>query len=147
MARGIERKMRTLRRGMRRALKVSLGAVAGAIACAVIAVGGVDGASLFAKRLSLGMSIVAVAIMVLVVTAIIRRVQFVAPSARAQRVSFWLAAADDLADLELAFALVAACHLVIAVTGGLDSPAYPLLYGLVAFAMSVLARPGAIATL
>ena len=40
----------------------------------------------------------------------------------------------------------AACHLIIAVTGGLDSPAYPLLYGLVAFATSVLARTGAVAT-
>src|SRR5439155_1653440 len=32
-------------------------------------------------------------------------------------------------------------------TGGLGSPAYPLLYGLVAFAMTVMARPGAVATL
>ena len=140
-------KLRGWKRGMRRAAKVSLGAVAGAIACAVVAVGGVDGAALLAKRPSLGMTIVSAAIAVLVITAIIRRVQFVAPTARAQRVSLWLAAADDLADLELSFSLVAACHLIIAVTGGLDSPAYPLLYGLIAFAMSVLARPGAIATL
>jgi diguanylate cyclase (GGDEF)-like protein len=59
----------------------------------------------------------------------------------------WLAAASDLADLELALTLVAGIHVVIAVTGGLGSPAYPLLYGFVAFAMTVLARPGAIATL
>jgi diguanylate cyclase (GGDEF)-like protein len=74
-------------------------------------------------------------------------VQFAPPSARAQRVSFWLAAASDLADLELALTLVAGIHVVIAVTGGLDSPAYPLLYGLVAFAMTVMARPGAVAAL
>jgi taurine dioxygenase len=38
-------------------------------------------------------------------------------------------------------------EMVVAVTGGLASPAYPLLYGLVAFAMTVLARPGALVTL
>ena len=65
----------------------------------------------------------------LVVTAVIRRVQFAPPSARAQRVSVWLAAATDLADLELALSLVAGMHVVIAVTGGLRSPAYPALYG------------------
>jgi CubicO group peptidase (beta-lactamase class C family) len=40
--------------------------------------------------------------------AVIRRMQYAAPSARAQRASFWLAAATDLADLELALTLVAA---------------------------------------
>jgi len=131
---------------MRRAAKVSLGALAGILACGIVAVGGVDGAALLAKHPSLGMSIIAVAIAVLTITAIVRRIQFVPPSARAQRVSMWLAAADDLADLELVLTLAAACHLIIAVTGGLDSPAYPLLYGLIAFATSVLARTGAVAT-
>ncbi len=139
--------MKKLRRGLRRAAKVALGAFAAAIACAVVAVGGADGASLLAPRPSLPMMMVAAAVLGLVVTSVIRRVHFVAPSARAQRVSFWLAAATDLADLELALSLVAGVHVVIAVTGGLGSPAYPVLYGLVAFAMTVLARPGAIATL
>ena len=137
---------RVFRRTVRRAAKVSIGALAGAIACAVVAVGGVDGAALLAAAPSLPMTMVAVAIAILVATSIIRRVQFTPPSARAQRISFWLAAASDLADLELALALVAGGHVIIAVTGGLDSPAYPLLYGLVAFAMTALARPGAIAT-
>src|SRR6185312_7580690 len=83
----------------------------------------------------------------LVVIAVIRRAQFAPPSARAQRVSMWLAAAEDLADLELALALVAGAHVIIAVTGGQRSPAYPVLYALVAFAATVLARPGAIATI
>jgi len=139
-------KAMALQRALRRAAKVSLGAVAGTLACGVVAVGGVDGAAVLAKHPSLGMSIIAVAIAVLAVSAIIRRLQFVAPSARAQRVSMWLSAADDLADLELVLTLAAACHLIIAVTGGLDSPAYPLLYGLVAFSSSVLARTGAVAT-
>ena len=134
-------------RAMRRALKVSVGTVAGAVACAVVGVGGADGATIFGAKPSLPMTMVVVAIGALVLMSIIRRMQFSAPSSRAQRVSFWLAAAADLADLELALTLVAGAHVVIAVTGGLGSPAYPMLYGLVAFAMTVLARPGAYATL
>ena len=136
-----------MRRTFRRAMKVSIGAAAGAIACAVVAVGGVDGAGVLSARPSLPMTMVVVAIAALVAICVIRRVQFTPPSARAQRVSFWLAAATDLADLELALTLVAGAHVVVAVTGGLASPAYPVLYGLVAFAMTVLARPGAWATL
>ena len=94
-------KARAIQMALRRAAKVSLGAVAGVIACGVVAVGGVDGAALLAKHPSLAMSIIAVAISVLTISAIIRRLQFVAPSARAQRVSMWLSAADDLADLEV----------------------------------------------
>jgi diguanylate cyclase (GGDEF)-like protein len=139
--------VRQLRRALRRAAKVSVGAVAGAIACAVVGVGGADGAAVLAETPSLPMTMVVVAVAALMATAVIRRVQFAPPSARAQQASFWLAAATDLADLELALTLVAGAHVVIAVTGGLDSPAYPLLYGLVAFAMTVLARPGALATL
>ena len=102
--------MKALRRAMRRAAKVSVGAVAGAIACAVVGVGGVDGAAVLAPRPSLPMTMVVVAVAALVVTAVIRRVQFTPPTARAQRVSFWLAAATDLADLELALTLVAGAH-------------------------------------
>ena len=135
------------RRGLRRAAKVSVGAIAGAIACAVVAVGGADGANILAPKPSLPMTMVAVAVTALVAISVIRRVQFVMPSARAQRASFWLGAATDLADLELALSLGAGVHVLIAVTGKLESPAYPLLYGLVAFSMTVLARPGAIATI
>jgi two-component system cell cycle response regulator len=139
--------MRGLSRTLRRAAKVSVGAVAGGLACAVVAAGGADGARVLAAHPSLAMTMIVVGLTALVAIAVIRRVQFAAPTARAQRVSFWLAAASDLADLDLALTLVAGIHVVIAVTGGLDSPAYPLLYGFVAFAMTVLARPGAVATL
>ncbi len=135
------------RRAARRAAKVSIGAVAGGLACVIVAVGGVDGAALFGTRIPLPQAMVATGALVLAAIAVIRRVQFAPPSARAQRVSMWLAAAEDLADLELALTLVAGTHVVIAVTGGQHSPAYPILYALVAFAMTVLARPGAIATL
>ena len=139
--------LRPVRRTVRRAAKVSLGASAGAIACAVVAVGGVDGAALLAASPSVPMMMAAVAIAIVVATSIIRRLRFVPPSARAQRVSFWLASASDFADLELALSLVAGGHVVIAVTGGMTSMAYPVIYGLVAFATTVLARPGALATL
>ena len=39
---------RLVQRALRRAAKVSIGAVAGAVACAVVAVGGVDGAAVLA---------------------------------------------------------------------------------------------------
>ncbi len=136
----------TWRRALRRAAKMSVGAAAGALACVAVAVGGVDGAALTAPSIPLPQAMGVVAVAALVLIAVIRRLQFAPPSARAQRVSFWLAASSDLADLELALALVAGLHVVIAVTGGLASPAYPLLYGLVAFAATVLARPGAVAT-
>ncbi len=135
------------RRAMRRAGKVSVGAVAATLACVVVAIGGVDGASVLAATMPLPQAMIATAITALVVISVIRRAQFAEPTARAQRVSMWLAAAQDLADLELALSLVAGIHVVIAVTGGLTSPAYPALYGLVAFSMTVLARPGAFATL
>jgi hypothetical protein len=135
------------RRALRRAGKVSVGATGAVLACIGVAIGGVDGASLMAAHMPLPQAMVATAISALVVIAVIRRAQFTEPTARAQRVSMWLAAAQDLADLELALALVAGLHVVIAVTGGLSSPAYPALYGLVAFSVTVLARPGAFATL
>ncbi len=139
--------IRRMKRTLRRALKVSVGAIAGAVACGVVAVGGADGAAILATSPSVAMTMIVVGIAALVATAVIRRVQYSPPSARAQRASYWLAAATDLADLELSLTLIAGGHTIIAVTGGLESPAYPMLYGLVAFAMTVLARPGAIGTL
>ncbi len=139
--------MTRMRRAVRRAGKVSVGAFAGALACVIVGVGGVDGASLLGNHVPLPQAMVAVAALALAIVAVIRRVQFSAPSARAQRVSMWLSAAEDLADIELALALVVGAHVIIAVTGGQRSLAYPLLYALVAFASTVMARPGAIATL
>jgi diguanylate cyclase (GGDEF)-like protein len=135
-----------LSRAGRRAGKVSVGTLAGALACAVIAVGAADGAAIFSRGpLAVGPVMTVAAATALAMIAVIRRIQFVPPSARAQRVSFWLAAAADLADLELALSLVAGIYVLIAVTGGAASPAYPVLYGFVAFTATVLARPGAIA--
>ena len=86
------------RRALRRAAKVSIGALAGALACVVVAVGGVDGAAVLGGRIPLPQAIATTATLALVAIAVIRRLQFAAPTARAQRVSMWLAAAEDLAD-------------------------------------------------
>jgi diguanylate cyclase (GGDEF)-like protein len=139
--------LRGLHRSLRRAGRVSAGVAAGSLACAAVALGGVDHAALTGPTISVPHAMVAAALLALALVATIRRAQFEAPTARAQRVSLWLAAATDLADLELALALIAGAHAVVAVTGGLGSPAYPLVYGVVAFAATVLARPGAIGTL
>lgn len=130
---------------LKRALHIGGGALVAGLACAVIAAGGLDPQALSAPRVAPMLLLCSVA--VLTITTIARRLRFIAPSARSQRISFWLGAAPALADVEVAFALVAAAHGVIAITGGLESPMYPLLYGVVAFAMSFLSRPGAAATL
>ncbi|ACY12960.1 sensor domain-containing diguanylate cyclase [Haliangium ochraceum] len=131
-------------RNLRRALHIGGGTLVGALACAMIAAGALDASALETPRIASMLLLACVA--VLTVTAISRRMQFTPPSARSQRASFWLGAAPILADVEIAFALVSACYAIIAVTGSMDSPMYPLLYGVVAFAVSFLSRPGAWAT-
>ena len=127
-------------RGVRRALHVSGGTLASLLACLVVAAGGLDGA-LFES------SVLAVTLMasvtVLVVATTARRVGFHYPSARSQQVSFWLARAATLADIEMSLALVAGCFAALAVSGGMSSPAYPLLYAVVAFAATFQTRAGA----
>ncbi|MGN6111175.1 MAG: hypothetical protein ACTHU0_39115, partial [Kofleriaceae bacterium] len=63
--------LRSLHRALRRAAKVSLGAAAGAVACAVVAVGGADGAALLARSPSLPMTMVCVGTLALVALAVI----------------------------------------------------------------------------
>jgi two-component system, cell cycle response regulator len=130
-----------VRRSVRRALHVSAGAAAGALACAAVAVGVVDGVATRAPGLA--ETLLCASLAVLLATAVARRVRFVPPSVRAQRVSFWLSAAPTLADVEVALVLVAATHAVIAATGGAASPAYPLIYAVVAFSVSFQTRAGA----
>ena len=137
----------TWTRALRRAGKASIGALGGVLACAAVAVGAVDGAVLGAGGAAIGPALAVAAIAILVAVTIARRLRFEAPSARAQRVSFWLAIAGDLADIEVSLALVAGAHTAIAVTGGLDSPLHPLVYAVVAFAATLLSRPGAIAAI
>jgi two-component system cell cycle response regulator len=135
--------MRT--RTIKRALHVGGGTLVAALACAVIAAGALDASAFTSPRVAPMLLLASVG--VLTITSIARRLRFVPPSARSQRISFWLGAAAALVDMEIAFALVAAAGAVIAITGGLGSPMYPLLYGVIAFAMSFLSRPGAWAAL
>ena len=146
----------TLSRGLRRAVYVGGGALVAAFGCAMVAAGAVDpvansstgnagtawlGSSSSMPRSS-AVSIV-VLLAALVVTSLARRVRFVAPNARVQRVSFWMRAAVDLADIEVALALIAGSFAAISITGGVASPLYPLLYGLIAFAVTVMSVTGA----
>ncbi|WP_428263533.1 diguanylate cyclase [Haliangium sp.] len=133
--------MRT--RNLRRAAHIGGGTLVGAMACAVIAGGGLPPDALSRPRV-VSMLLLA-SVLLLIVTTVTRRLRFVPPTARSQRVSFWLGAAPALADMEIAFALVAACYAIVTITGGPESPAYPLLYGVIAFAVTFLSRPGAVA--
>jgi two-component system cell cycle response regulator len=136
---------RRWRRTLRRIARVTSGAAAAALACALLGAGVVDPAQLStATPHPLAIAGVA-AIGALVVAALARRARFVEPAARAQRASALVRAAVEFADVELALALVAGTYTLIVVTGGAASPAYPLLYGLVAFAATVMARAGAVA--
>jgi diguanylate cyclase (GGDEF)-like protein len=134
-----------LGRALSRAGRVSGGALAAAGACALVAAGGFDGAAIRGPRPALAPSLAIVLVAAFVVAAIARRLAFEPPSARAQRVSFWLRAAAGLADVEAALALIAGTFAVLVVSGGAASPVYPLLYAVVAFAVTVLSRPGALA--
>jgi diguanylate cyclase (GGDEF)-like protein len=84
------------------------------------------------------------ACLLLAVLAIARRLAFAPPSARAQRISPLLRAAETLADAEVGLALVAAHLAATAATGGSGSPLHPLIYGVVGFAAAAQ-RPLAIA--
>ncbi len=128
-------------RALRRALHVSGGAVAAAFGCAVVAAGTLDSAA--AETPSPLRVMLLAGVVVLVVAAVARRVRFESPSARAQRVSFWLARATALADIEIALAMLLGSYTLLAATGGASSAAYPLLYGVVAFSVTFHGRAGA----
>lgn len=130
------------KRLVRRALHVCGGSIAAALACGVVAAGGLEGAS---GVPTLSSVLVFASVTVLVITAIARRINFEPPTARAQRVSLWLSLAPALADVEVALALVGGVYAVLQVSGGIDSAAYPLLYGVVAFTVSFQSRSGAVA--
>ncbi len=132
------------RRTAKRALRVGGGAVVAAVACATVGLGAVDSGSV---RVPTAVPVVLVAsVVVLLLASITARLRFDSPSARAQRVSRLLRAAPALIDIQLGLALVAGTYTVLAVTGGPSSPAYPLLYGVIAFTVTFQSRSAAWAT-
>ncbi|MBK9030660.1 MAG: sensor domain-containing diguanylate cyclase [Myxococcales bacterium] len=135
-------RMRTLKR----ATMVSWGPALGALACAAVALvlGPLD---VHEQTPGPRDTLVLAGVIVLLAAAITRRLQFQPPSARAQRVSWWLSAAPTLVDVELALAISAGVGAIIAVTGGVASPVHPLVYGVVAFGLTLLSAPGATITL
>ena len=108
---------------VRRAAAVSLGALLSALACAAVAAGAVDGADVTRVAPSAPVLIGLALLTGLALAAVIRRLSWTPPSARAQRVSRWLRLAPELADVEVALALTAGLFAALAVTGGLASPA------------------------
>ncbi len=132
---------RKIARSLRRVSQTALGTVVGAGLCLAVAAGATDDTATLEAAVVLS-SLVGAAIV-----GVVRRLRFVHPSARAQRASFWMSAAGDLADVELTLLLCAGGYGLVAATGRGESWAYPLVYGLAAFSATVLARPGAVATL
>ncbi|MBP6849022.1 MAG: sensor domain-containing diguanylate cyclase [Kofleriaceae bacterium] len=135
-------RMRTLKR----AATVTWGPLAGALACAAIALT-LTPIDLHRQTPAPSTTLLLAAVIVLLAAAITRRLRFQPPSARAQRVSMWLAAAPTLVDVELALAISAGLGAILAVTGGVTSPVHPLVYGVVAFGLTLLSAPGAAVTL
>jgi diguanylate cyclase (GGDEF)-like protein len=128
-------------RALRRALHVSMGVLAAAMLAAAVGAGLVDDGA--RARPSLPSILLFGAVVILVITSAARRIRFVRPSARAQRVSFWVRVAEPLADVEVTLGLITGVYAVLAVTGGLTSPFYPALYGVIAFAVTFQGRAGA----
>jgi hypothetical protein len=134
-------------RPLRRALRVTGGSWAGFLACLAVAMGVVDPAAPMSAARPAALAIILFAsILLVLVTAVSRRIRFEEPSARAQRVSRWMRMASAFADLEVALALVAGMYALLAVTGGLQSEMYPLLYAVVAFSATFQRRSAAVAT-
>jgi diguanylate cyclase (GGDEF)-like protein len=124
-------------------LRALAGVMAATAACVVV------GAGLLpdlrgGRPPALGVALTA-ALVIVVAGAVAARLRFVAPSARAQRVSPLAALAPALADVELALALAAGGGGAVAITGGQASPLVPLLYLVVAFEATFLSRPGVVA--
>ena len=136
-------RMRTLRR----AFAVASPAMVAAAACVLVAAGGIGPLHLADMRPEPRDVLALAAVATVLVIAILRRLRYQPPSARAQRVSWWLSIAPDLVDIELALAMTAGAYAVLAVTGGVLSPVHPLVYGVVAFGLTLLSRPGAAMTL
>ncbi len=133
-------------RTLRRAAAVGSPSLVAAAGCALIALGGLGPLHL-ANTLPAATDLLAlVAVATVLVMAILRRLHYEAPTARAQRVSWWLSIAPGLVDVELALAITAGAYAVLAVTGGVLSPVHPLVYGIVAFGLTLLSRPGAVMT-
>ncbi len=134
-------------RSLRRALRVTGGFWAGLLACVAVANGVVDRAAPMSSSRPSPLGVLFFAsVLIVLLSAVARRIRFEAPSARAQRVSRWMRMASSFADLEVALALCASVYALLAVTGGLHSDFYPLLYAVVAFSTTFQTRSAAVLT-
>src|SRR5262245_7184901 len=111
---------------MRRVTRATAGL--GAALAAALLVAASQGS--LARPRALDVPLVA-AVAAVLVAAIVARLRFVAPSARAQRASRLARWADPILDVQVALALVAGAYALVALTGGQASPATPLIYFLI----------------
>jgi len=128
-------------RGLRRAAAVVSGTGAAALSCALVGAGGPTWGGPASTSATAATALIAL----VAIAATVRRLRFSPPSARLQRISFWLRLRPTAIDVEVSLALVAGCGAAIQATSGQDSPLYPLLYGVVACAAAFQTRPGAVA--
>jgi len=84
-------------------------------------------------------------VLAVLVASLAARLRFAPPTARAQRGALLLRLAAPLLDVQVGIALVIGAYALVELSGGQSSPALPLVYFLVAFAVTFLARAGAIA--
>src|SRR5262249_22992529 len=89
--------------------------------------------------------IIVVIVLGVVVAAVAARLRFTPPTARAQRGSLLVRLAAPLLDVQVGVALVIGAYALVELSGGQASPAVPLVYFLLAFAVTFLVLPGAIA--
>jgi diguanylate cyclase (GGDEF)-like protein len=127
-------------RYLKRAGHVAGGATASALSCVLVGAGGPTwgGPASHAAIAATG------AVTLAAVSAAVRRMRFRPPDQRLRRVSFWMRIAPTAFDAELSLALIAGCGAAAQATGGLASPLYPLLYGVVAFAAAFQTRVAAV---
>jgi two-component system, cell cycle response regulator len=89
--------------------------------------------------------ILVVIILGVVIASVAARLRFTPPTARAQRGSLLVRLAAPLLDVQVGVALVIGAYALVELSGGQASPALPLVYFLLAFAVTFLVLPGAIA--
>ena len=128
---------------LRRFTRATAGLAIALLSALLVASGALADASFAAPRT---LDVVLVAIVLTVVAAsLAARLGFTPPTARAQRSSVLLRYAGALLDVQVGVALVIGVYALVELTGGQRSPAMPLVYFLLAFAVTFLARPGALA--
>ena len=128
---------------LRRVTRAGAGLAIALLAALLVASGAFAQARLDRPR---ALDVILVALVAAVVAAsLAARLRFAPATARAQRSSHLVRLAGPLLDVQVGVALVIGAYALVELTGGQRSPIVPLVYLLIAFAVTFLARGGAIA--